>query len=130
MLFVLPSITLAVTETPNTTACMRAAINTRETALIKSWETYTSTLKTGLSVRKEALQEAWGIADQKERKGVLAEISKTWKKTSADAYKKLRADQKARLDTFKKDTKGQCRATTTSGTEDSLGNDGRSTLTL
>ncbi len=69
------------------TACMQAAIDKRETALIAGVDVYSASVKTALTVRKDALKAAWAITDKTARntaiKAAWTAFQGTWKNASA-----------------------------------------------
>lgn len=96
-------------------ACMQAAVEKRDSAMIAAVDAYYTAVKAALQARKDALRAAWGIADPKARRGASEAAWKTFK----SGHKKVTSDlKKARRATWKQfgtDRKA-CHAT---GSEDS-----------
>ncbi len=87
-------------------ACVAAAVDKRDMAMIAAWDKYSAAIKTALSARKDALKAAWALTDKKARNEA---IRKAWnayrdsvkaaKKTFRDertaAWKQFRTDRRA-----------------------------------
>lgn len=86
-------------------ACMQAAVDKRETAIIAGVDAYSATVRLALSARKDALKVAWGIADAKERRMVLKKVWKDFKVTSEKARKDFKLAKRAAWDQFNRDRK-------------------------
>lgn len=105
-------------------ACMAAAVDKRETAILSGFDVFAAAVKNALGARKDALKTAWGNTDAKARKDA---INKAWK-TYGTAASKARKDWKSAVHTaweqFRKDRNacGPGAATADSATE-ALDND-------
>ncbi len=99
----------AQTTTPKKTldvACIQAAVDKREAAIIAALDTYHSAAKTAFETRRSALQAAWAITDRAERRAALKaawaafrkstrEASSTFRKARRTAWEQYRTDRKA-----------------------------------
>jgi DNA repair ATPase RecN len=92
--------------------CMQTAIDTREDAIISSWDKFASSMKDALKVRKTALHAAWGLSDVKAQNKAVASAWKEYKKSSQEAHKALKSARKSAWDAFKKTTKTSCKVST------------------
>jgi hypothetical protein len=110
------------------TTCMQSAVDTREAALITSWESFTEDISDALSARKTALSDAWGLTDIKAQNKAIASAWKTWKKASQDAHKALKSDRKTTWDTFKETTKTSCKISAPK--DEALGADAAGSISL
>lgn len=87
-------------------ACIQAAVDKREAAIIAAVDTYHSTVKTALETRRAALKAAWAIPDRTQRRAAIKAawdaFRGTWRtasnalhKTRRDAWKQYRTDRRA-----------------------------------
>jgi hypothetical protein len=87
-------------------ACMKAAVDKREGAVIAAWDTGSASIKTSLTTRQAALNVAWGITIRKDRNvalikawrdfGVSARAAKkTFNSSRYSAWKQFNTDGKA-----------------------------------
>lgn len=101
--------------------CVQAAVEKRDSALETSWDKLSAAVKSALGSRKNALKDAWGKADKKERRGA---INKAWKdyqaavKAGRNAFK---TERRAAWSQYKKDGKA-CHATVEDSSLESVDN--------
>lgn len=112
------------TPTPPTTtgvnlACMQTAVEKRDNAIISAWDALTASIKTALSVRRDALKAAWGISDKRERRDAIRKAWTDFKNTKKEASRAFNQARKDAWKQFKTDARA-CKATATYETE---GND-------
>jgi hypothetical protein len=107
----LASSTASSTRPTADISCVQTAVQERETAIIESWTGFSSSTLAALTVRKNALVEAWKLTDAKERASALKDLWKNWKESSKKAHTTLRADRKAAWAEFKQTMKTECRVT-------------------
>ncbi len=91
--------------------CMAAAVNTREESIATAWDTFTTSITTGLSERKTALATAWNTSENGSREAIK-KAWEAWRGDKKDAHTKLRSDRKAAWDAFKKTAKESCKVET------------------
>lgn len=86
-------------------ACMQAAVEKRDSAIIAGVDTYTASVKAGLQTRKDAIKAAWALTDKTARnnamKAAWAAFQGTWKKASQG----MKAVKKTAWQTFRTDAK-------------------------
>lgn len=86
-------------------ACMQAAIEKRDTAIVTSLTSFTSALTASLQTRKDALKAAWALTDATQRnnaiKAAWAAFNGTWKK----GREALNTGKKTAWKTFRTDAK-------------------------
>ncbi len=137
-LFAMPQVSEASSHTNATSTqmrkakvdavCMQTAVGVREDAIQSAWTTFSSSTLAALSVRKSALNAAWGLTDLKAQKTSIIKAWKDWKKSSKDAHMTLKKDRKAAWETFKKTAKNTCKITTPG--DESLSTDGAGSISL
>jgi uncharacterized membrane protein len=111
------------TTTPPTTpgvnlACMQTAVEKRDNAVISAWDALTASVKTTLSVRRDALKAAWGISDKRERAKAIKQAWTNFKNSKKEASRTFNQARKDAWKQFKTDAR-DCKATATYETEGS-----------
>lgn len=87
-------------------SCVQTAVGVREKAILESYETMSSGIKSALSTRQTELLAAWGISNDKERRTArktawdkfnkqVKELRKTYKNSVNSIWKKFNADTKS-----------------------------------
>jgi uncharacterized membrane protein len=113
----------SATSTPSNStvdlACMQAAVEKRDNAVISAWDTLSASIKTALQTRRDALKAAWGISNSKERRKAIREAWANFAKSKKEASKIFNQARKEAWKQFRNDAKA-CRATATNEIE---GND-------
>lgn len=97
-------------------ACVQTAVDKRETAIMAAFATFTTTVNSALTTRKNALHAAWAMTDSKARREAIKAAWSAFHNTWKGATKKLHSDRKAAWEQFRKDAKA-CRATDTGDSE-------------
>ena len=71
----------SASTTPKTVnlTCMQTAVDTREDAIISAHTAYNTAIMSGLTARKNALHDAWGLTDGTARKTAIKSAWSTWK---------------------------------------------------
>lgn len=90
-------------------ACIQAAIEKRDSAIIGAFDKFYASVKGALEARKTALKDAWAKTDKKERLGALEKARIAWRSAFKDARASLTKDKKAAWNQYKvarKDCKG------------------------
>jgi len=85
--------------------CMITAVDTRDSAIIAAWETFSGSVKTALQTRKDALKAAWAKTDKKERKEAIKTAWNNYKSAIKTARKALNEARKAAWKKFNSDRK-------------------------
>lgn len=95
-----------VRTTPNVdAACMKTAIDKRETAVINAMDAYNVSIKSAYQARKSALLSAWDKTERKERRQAQQEARKAFKESAKAARETLRDARKSAWETFGTDAK-------------------------
>lgn len=81
-------------------ACMSAAVETRENALISARTTFNASVVAALQTRRDALKAAYTIADNTNRRVAIEAAIRAYVKATADARAKFSADVKASWHAF------------------------------
>lgn len=101
----LPVAAQTVSGTANTqsvnTACVQAAVDTRETAIGAAFTTFSTAISSALSARKTALHDAWGMTDAKARREARNKAWNDFRTANRTAYKTLRDAKNAAWKAFK-----------------------------
>ncbi|MBU6415076.1 hypothetical protein KGQ34_02455 [Patescibacteria group bacterium] len=84
-------------------ACMQTAVEKRDNAIISALDAYSSAVKTALQTRRDALKDAWGITDRKQRRSALRTAWNAFKGTWRNAAKSLRIAKRDAWMQFNKD---------------------------
>ncbi len=107
------------TNPPFDPACIQAAVEKRDTAIISALDTYSAAIKTALMTRKNALVTAWGITDKVARRAALKAawknyrdsvrtIRKTFRDAKHASWRQFTADRKAcKVTPIAEDSTGQ-----------------------
>lgn len=90
------------------TACMQAAVDKRETAIIAGVDAYSSAVKSALSVRKDALKAAWAITEKAQREAALKAAWFAFRDAGKKTSGAMKDAKNAAWKTFKTDAKA-CR---------------------
>ncbi len=107
----LPALAADPTPTPKppktiNVACIQAAIEKRDTAVVSAYDTLHTSIVSALNARKQALKDAWAKTDRLERRTALKSAwstyhqsrmgaQKTWRTARRDVWKTFRTDAKA-----------------------------------
>ena len=86
-------------------ACMQAAIEKRDSAIISAHNAANTSITTALSARKDALKAAWGQTDRKTRRSALHDAWKAWMTTSKQARTTFKTARDGAWTTFASDRK-------------------------
>ena len=116
-----PKTTVAMTakKTINV-ACISAAIDARDNAIISAVSAHASAQTSAVSARKTALKAAWAMTDQKARMSALRDAWKAFSAASQAARKAFRTAQNAAWKQFNTNRK----SCGTEGVSDDPGNQG------
>ena len=90
-------------------ACVKTAMDARETALMAGWATFNTSITSAYTMRKAALDAAWVMTDANARKTAIKAAWDAFKKSKQAAAKQWRTDQKAAWLAFRTATK-TCKA--------------------
>lgn len=83
----------ATTTPPRPTidvACIQAAIEKRDSALVASVDTYAASVKTALTTRKDALKAAWAKTGKQERRTAIKAAWKAYRNSVKSARRVFR----------------------------------------
>ena len=95
----------AASTTPVDGACMAAAVDVRDTAVIAGLDTYYTAVKASLVARKGALKAAWVLTDTAARKTAVKAAWDAFRGTWKASAKTLNTARKAAWDVFKTSSK-------------------------
>lgn len=98
-----PVITAKPTPKPFDPVCIQNAIEKRDTAVIAAFDKFSSTIKSALGVRKDALKAAWAKPTAKERRAAVLAAWNAYKKLTREAVALAKKERKAAWDQFRKD---------------------------
>lgn len=101
-------------------ACMKAAVEKRENAIIAAKTKAFTSMDTAFKARRDALKTAWDKTDVKERREAINAAWKTFREAHKAARTQLRNDDKAAWKTFKTDRKA-CKIDSASSNSDGAG---------
>lgn len=90
-------------------ACMQAAIDKRDNAIMASWTSFGTAGTSALTTRRDALKAAWNLTDRKERAKATAAAWSAFKTASRDARKTFNDGRRGAWKQFYTDRKA-CRA--------------------
>ena len=90
-------------------ACMQAAVEKRDNALLAAVDKRYSEHKTALTARRDALKAAWGITDPEKRKEALRAAWKAYREALEKTIKSFREAKRAAWKQFKEDRRA-CKA--------------------
>lgn len=111
----LPALALAPTPVPPKTvnvACIQAAIDKRDTAVISAYDTLHTSIVAALNTRKEALKSAWAKTERIERRTALKNAWAAYHASRRSAQQAWRASRRTVWQTFRTEAKA-CSPTTT-----------------
>ena len=91
--------------TTNQLACVKTAVEKRETALIATLESFYNAMKAAFETRKTELLAAWSITDGKERRKARYEAWKKFTKTYRESRKTHNNTRKEIWKTFGQEAK-------------------------
>ncbi len=110
--FTFPVRAETTTTTDNTTvtsgtvlACMQTAVGKREDAIISAFSLFGTSMTANLTTRKNALMDAWKIANKKERNLAREAAWKAYRDSAEKAREALRSARKGAWDGFRTDRK-------------------------
>lgn len=81
-------------------ACVKTAVEKRETAIIAAWDKFYTGAKTALEARKTALMAAWDMADNKQRKQAIQVAWKAFKDARISLKSDLKQERSTAWQTF------------------------------
>ena len=90
-------------STPLTTvqlSCVSTAVEVRENAIIAAHDAFAVSIKSALTVRRDALKAAWNIADKATRETARKSAWTTFRTSSQAAHTAMRAARVAAWTTF------------------------------
>lgn len=90
-------------------ACMQAAIDKRETALITALDKFIAASKAKIEARRVALKAAWALTDKAARRAAIKKAELDYKAATVSGTRRaLETDKKTAWNQFKTDSK-KCR---------------------
>lgn len=90
-------------------ACMSAAVDKRETAIITAFDTFSASMKTALTARKDALKTGWTQTTTDTRKSSLKTAWQAFQQSQKSARETFRKSRQAAWKQFRTDAK-TCKA--------------------
>jgi len=90
------------TKVPNTVniACVAAAVDTRETAIIAAYQTRSTAITTALQTRQTALKAAWALTTAKDRNAAIRAAWTAFRTSFRTANATFRTDRNNAWKTF------------------------------
>lgn len=96
-----PSPTAAPSGTPSADLiCMQTAVEKRDNAIIAAWDNLSSSMKTALQTRRDALKSAWGISIKKDRNKAIRSAWTNFKLARRIARRNFLAARRTAWDQF------------------------------
>lgn len=86
-------------------ACVQAAIEKRDTAIIAAVDAYATAVKSALSTRKDAEKAAWNLTDRNARRTALKAAQTTYRNSVRVARKAFRDARNSAWKQFRTDRK-------------------------
>lgn len=86
-------------------ACIQAAVDKRDTAMIAAVDAHALAVKAAISARKNAIKAAWALTDRKARRDALRDAWKVFKDAAKAARKAYRDARMAAWQTYETDRK-------------------------
>ena len=99
----------AVNLSAETMVCVQNAIDKRDSAIISAVDKFSSSVKTSLSTRKDALKAAWSKSTKVEIRLALKEAWSVYGKSLKDTRATLKRDKKTAWNQYKVDSRA-CKA--------------------
>lgn len=81
--------------------CIQNAIENRDTAIISALNTFSTSMGSALTVRKNSLKNAWAIANYTERKNAIKTAWITWRTSARTIRQTFRNSKSSAWSTFK-----------------------------
>lgn len=91
-------------------ACMQAAVEKRDNAIIAAFDTFSVTVKSALTTRRDALKAAWGITDRAQRRAALRSAWSAFHVARRTAFRTFRSARHSAWVRFRADARA-CRGT-------------------
>ena len=91
-------------------SCIQAAVEKRDTALVSAVGTFSTSIQSALTTRRDALKAAWAQTDRTARKNALQTAWNSYKKSTRSSKEILKSSRKSAWDTYKTEAKS-CNAT-------------------
>ena len=85
--------------------CMQNAVNKRDTAIVSAVDKYSTSVKSALTTRRDALKAAWALTDAKESKKARNAAWDMYRKSIKTARRLFSQDKAAAWKQFKIDAK-------------------------
>jgi hypothetical protein len=86
-------------------ACVQAAVDTREQAILTGLSAFTASLQSAFQQRKTALHDAWAITDTAQRKAAIKTAWQTFKQSKQTAQLTFKKARNAAWEAFRIATK-------------------------
>ena len=83
------------------TACMITAVEKRDNAVITAWDTFSTTYKTALETRRDALKTAWADTNRNTRKASIRNAWKAFRNSKKSAWRTRKASIRSAWRQFK-----------------------------
>ncbi len=103
--FLTPGITFAARDI----ACVKNAVNTRESSIISAYTKFNTSMVSALEKRKTSLSEAWSKTESSERKVARKEAFSTFKSSKKSAASTYKSDKKSAWSTYKTTVVNTCK---------------------
>ncbi len=87
------------------TACMVKAVDTRDTAIISAFGSYSTSVQSALMARKDGLKAAWALSDTKARREALRKVWNDYRTSFRLARRTLRDARNVAWSQYKTDAK-------------------------
>lgn len=96
---------VAKLATPTNLVCMQTAVEKRDNAIIAAWDTFSASMKSALTTRRDALKAGWAKEVRKDRRTALHEAWRAYKNARKAAREAFRNSRNAAWNTFRTEGK-------------------------
>ncbi len=103
--------------------CVQTAVEKRENAIIAAFDVFSTSSKTALQTRRDALKAAWALTEKKARKAAIKKVWNDFTVTTRNSRRALNKTRAAVWKQYKKELKA-CRAQG-APTSDDYGSEGQ-----
>lgn len=91
--------------TPAVISCMQDAVEKRDTSIISSVSTFSTSVTSALTVRKDAIKASWNLSTKEERDSARKSAWENYKTSAVQAKQDLKTGKSKAWDQFRIDRK-------------------------
>jgi hypothetical protein len=86
-------------------SCMVSAVEKRDNAIIAAWDTFSTTHKTALETRRDALKTAWADSNKATRRAAVRNAWRTFRNSKKNAWRTRKSAIRSAWRTFNAERK-------------------------